>query len=215
MNEVTQSSKGMGIIMAENPQAVAISGSYRKGGTVDSVVSEILEGLRAQAVDCQTVYLRDCHIEFCTNCRNCLQVPGTARGNCLFRDDMNRILDLVEAADYLILGAPTNAGNANALTRKFIERCVCFTYWPWGSRAPVARNQAKTKKSILVSASGAPLLIGKYFNGTLKALNQISELLGARPVGDVWVGGVINKEIQIPARVKAKCARLAHKMAGA
>ena len=198
--------------MTKNPQAVAISGSYRKGGTVDSVVEEALDGLRAQGVDGLIVYLRDCHIEFCTNCRNCLQVSGTNRGNCLLRDDMNRILDLVEVADYLVIGAPTNAGNVNALTRKFLERCVCYTYWPWGSRSPVMRNPAKPRKAILVSASGAPLLIGKYLTGTMKALKQLSELLGARPVGDVSVGGVINKEIRIPSGIKARCARLARKM---
>lgn len=202
----------MGNIMAENPRAVAIMGSYRRGGAIDSTVAEILGSLKAQGVEGQTVYLADCHIEFCTNCRSCLQAPGVARGKCPIEDDMEQILELIEAADYLILGAPTNAGNANALTRRFIERCVCFAYWPWGSRAPVIRNRGKPRRSILVSASGAPQLIGRYLTGTLKALRQLSEMLGARPVGTVWVGGVIEKEVRIPDRVKAQCRRLAHKL---
>lgn len=74
------------------------------------------------------------------------------------------------------------------------------------------RDKSKNKKSILVSSSAAPALIGKYLNGTLKALKTLSEYLGARPVGVVWVGGVTTKRIQIPPEVRRKAKGLAEKL---
>lgn len=125
---------------------------------------------------------------------------------------MEDILRSIDSADFLIIGAPTNVGNTNALTRKFLERCVCFGYWPWGTNAPMLRNKTKTKKSILVSASGAPALIGKYFNGTLKALRILSDYLGAQPIGDIWVGSVNMKEIKISNKIKFKASKLVQKL---
>ncbi len=198
--------------MPTKQRAIAIIGSYRAGGAVDSAVSEILSHLQNREVYCRTVYLKDYNIRFCTNCRSCLQQPGRSRGRCILNDDMEDILKLIDSADFLILGAPTNAGNANALTRKFLERCVCHAYWPWGVHSPVLRDKSKNKKSILVSSSAAPALIGKYLNGTLKALKTLSEYLGARPVGVVWVGGVTTKRIQIPPEVRRKAKGLAEKL---
>lgn len=198
--------------MPAKKRAVAIIGSYRKGGVVDSVASELLSNLEDLGVECHSVYLREYNIEFCTNCRSCLQSPGLTRGKCIHKDNMEGILGLIDLADFLIIAAPTNAGNANALTRKFLERCVCFAYWPWGASAPVLRNKTKTKRSILVSASGAPALIGKYLTGTLKALKTLSRYLGAQPIGDIWVGSVTTKEIKLSDRHRLKACNLAKKM---
>lgn len=198
--------------MTTKQRAVGIIGSYRKRGTIYSVVSEILSNLEKHGVECQTVFLKDYNIEFCTNCRNCLQLPGVFRGKCIHKDDMDDILRAIDSANFIIIGSPTNAGNANALTRKFLERCVCFAYWPWGKPAPVLRNKIKTKKSVLVSASAAPALIGRYLSGTLKALRTLSNYLGAHPIGDIWVGNVTAEEISISDKIKLKASRLAHKL---
>ena len=43
-----------------------------------------------------------------------------------------------EAADALVLAAPVNNLDVNALTRAFIERMVGYMHWPFGAEAPVA-----------------------------------------------------------------------------
>jgi multimeric flavodoxin WrbA len=199
--------------MSQKQRAIAIIGSYRAGGAVDSAVAEILSHLQDREVDCRTVYLKDYNIGFCTNCRTCLQQPGISRGKCILNDDMEEVLGILDSADFLILGAPTNAGNANALTRKFLERCVCYAYWPWGTHSPVLRKKIKSKKSILISSSAAPALIGKYLNGTLGALRTLSEYLGARPVGNLWIGGVTEKKVHLSPGIRKKAGRLAEKLA--
>ena len=61
-------------------KVVAILGTYRKGGTIDTAVEAILEGARAKRATTRTIYLTDHHLEFCTNCRRCVQEPGPERG---------------------------------------------------------------------------------------------------------------------------------------
>jgi len=196
-----------------NPSAVAIVGSYRRGGAVDSAVALVVSGLEARGVACRTEYLRDLRIEFCTNCRSCLQSPGPERGRCVLQDDMGPLLDRIGAADLLVLGSPTNAGGVNALTQRFIERCVCLAHWPWGAHAPVLRDKTRGKRSVLVSASGAPAVIGRYLNGTLRSLKTVSRYLGARPVGTLWVGGVVDREVALSPKIARRARALADRMA--
>ena len=139
--------------MKKELKVLGVIGSYRKDGIIDSAVSEILKGAEENGGEVEKVYLLDYQIEFCRNCRSCMQVSGPDRGKCVIEDDLERLLARIETADCLVIGAPVNVGNLNALTRRFMERCVGYGYWPWGTSIPKGRKKAKSKKSILVSSS--------------------------------------------------------------
>lgn len=201
--------------MTTKPLAVALVGSYRQGGATDQATAALLAELETLGLATRTLFLRQHRIDYCSNCRQCLQVPGTARGKCYIDDDVEALLKQLEAADYLILAAPTNAGNANALTRAFLERSVGFGYWPWGQPAPKLRNPHPEKRALLVSASAAPAPIGRYLTGTRKALKQFAGLLEAKPVGTLWVGGVIQREFRLPEPTRASCRKLARRLVAA
>lgn len=64
-------------------KVVAIVGSYRKGGTVDTAVDAVLAGAREHGAETKKIYLIDQHIEYCRNCRSCTQDPGETRGKCV------------------------------------------------------------------------------------------------------------------------------------
>lgn len=179
--------------MAHPPKVLAIVGSYRKSGNVDAAVSAVLAASEAAGARTEKIYLLDQHIEFCTNCRTCMQEPGTERGKCVLHDDLENLLQTIEAADAYVIGAPVNFYNLNALTRRFMERCVGFAYWPWGKGAPNIRNPVVYKKCVLVSASGAPAWMARWFTGTYGALKGLARLFGARPIGCLWVG-LVNQE---------------------
>ena len=117
------------------------SGSYRKGGTVDTAVQAILEGAREKGAETRTIYLTEQHLEFCHNCRRCTQAPGLQRGQCVQEDDLQAILDEVEAADAVVLGSPVNYWNVTAIFRRFMERLLGCAYWPWGMAAPQPRTK--------------------------------------------------------------------------
>jgi multimeric flavodoxin WrbA len=193
---------------------VAIVGGYRKEGTTDAAVEAVLAGAREKGAATHTIYLTEQHIEFCMNCRACTQAPGPERGQCLQQDDMAPILDEIEAADVLVLGSPVNCGNVTAIFRRFLERLLCFTYWPWGQAAPTGRKKHPTRKAVLVASSAMPGFLIPLFTGTAGALRTAAKMLGATPVGTMWIGLAAGEpHYSLPARTRARARRIGLKLA--
>jgi multimeric flavodoxin WrbA len=173
-------------------KVLAIVGSYRKGGTIDAAVEAVLEGAREKGAVTRTIYLVGQHIEFCTNCRECMQAPGPERGKCAQQDDLEPILTEIEAADAIVLGSPVNCYNATAIFRRFMERLVGFAYWPWG------------KAGFLI-----PLA-----TGTARALRVTATMLGARTVGSLWIGLAAGEPHHaLSARVRERARHIGWKLA--
>jgi len=169
-------------------RVVAIVGSYRSGGATDRAVEAVLEGARVLGASTQIFRLTERHIEFCRNCRTCTQQPGTERGRCEQQDDLQPILKEIEAADAVVLASPVNYYNATALFRRFLERLLGFAYWPWGQNGPTLRSKLQPRKAVLVASAGMPGFLIPLATGAPRALRLAARMLGARPVGKLWVG---------------------------
>ncbi|MBF0207417.1 MAG: flavodoxin family protein [Oligoflexia bacterium] len=196
-------------------KVVAIMGSYRKNGVIDSIVVSMLETLKKEGVEVIKHDLLDKKIEFCTNCRQCTQAEGTDRGKCIHNDDFNGMMVDIDSADGLILAAPTNFFTINALTKRFIERLVCFAYWPFKQLGPKMRIKHRSKKAIIVSSSAMPGLLGRIFTSSLKILKVAAQTLGAKVVGTLYVGSAISAQdgkSQITAATFKKASKLAEKL---
>lgn len=177
-------------------KVLAIIGTYRKGGIVDTAIDEILASAKAEGAETEKIYLIDRHIDFCTNCRSCTQLPGLQRGRCVIADDMNSILETIENADAIVLGSPMNFGTVTAVMKQFIERLICFAYWPWGASAPQIRNRRKRKYAVLVASSAVPSFIARLSSRMNKLLKVAAGLLGAHTVGVIFIGLAARKERQ-------------------
>ena len=195
-------------------KVVAIVGSYRKGGTIDQAVEAILEGARAHGAVTQTVQLRNCDIEFCTNCRHCMQEAGETRGKCLQEDDLEPILAGIESADAVVLASPVNAFNTTALFRRFIERLVGYGYWPWGQNAPKERTKSKPRGAVLVASAAMPGFLIPFATGAPRALRTAATLLGAKTIGKLWIGLAAQEEHQrLPAQIRLRARHLGTRLA--
>lgn len=176
---------------------LGIVGSYRKDRTIDLAVSEVLSAARKQGVETKKIYLNDVHIEFCTNCRHCTQDPGSAPGKCHLVDEMPDLINEIERADAYVFGAPVNVGNVNALTQRFLERLVCYSFWPWDNHGPKMRKTDKPlKKATLITSSAMPSIMGRLMSGSLKGLKLGAKMIGAKPVASIYIGLSANKEKQ-------------------
>ncbi len=191
---------------------VGLVGSYRKGGYVDSAVDEVLSAARDRGARTEKIFLLDQHIEFCTNCRTCMQEAGPERGKCILEDDMENILDKIAGADSIVIGAPVNCGVVNALTQKFFERCVGLAYWPWGTKIPKIRNKKRTKKAVLISSSAGPGWYSRIFTSAMRSLKGLAKLLGAKPVGTLFLGFINREEVQLSKKIKRKARNLGEKL---
>lgn len=200
--------------MDKRVRITAIVGSYRKGGVIDQVVDEMLDSAREAGAETTKIYLVDTRIEFCTNCRLCAQQDGAARGLCPIADQMGDVLDQVEASDAIILASPTNFATVTALMKRFIERLVCYAYWPWGMAAPKVRNRHLPRRAVLVASSAAPALLARLATSIVKLLKRAAGLLGARTVGILMIGLAAREDLQDPGpRIRKKARLLGKKLA--
>lgn len=199
--------------MKDSVRITAIVGSYRKGGIIDQAVDHILLSAREEGAETSKVYLVDKHIEFCTNCRTCTQTQGERRGECLFTDDMDSILDEIDQSDAIVLASPINFGTVTAMMKRFIERLVCFAYWPWGMTAPKVRNKQKKRRAVIVCSSAAPSIMARLSSQIVKLLKSASALLGARTIGVLFIGlAAREKEQLLGKRTKDKAHRLGKRL---
>lgn len=191
----------------------AIVGSYRKGGVTDTAVDEILAAAAECGAEVAKIYLIEKHIEFCTNCRTCTQKAGKPRGECPTQDDMRTILDEIERSDALVIASPMNFGTVTAVTKKFIERLICFAYWPWGPAIPKTRDKRKTKQAIVVASSSAPAILARLFSSIIGSLKTAAGMLGAKTIGVLFIGLAAGKpHPDIGARARKKARRLGQKL---
>lgn len=193
---------------------VAIAGSYRKGGTIDRAVEAVLEGAREKGAQTHIIHLAEHHLEFCTNCRQCTQTPGTERGKCAQQDDLEAILAEIEAADAVVLASPVNHYNVTAIFRRFLERSLGYVYWPWGQNAPRLRSKLRPRQAVLVASAAMPGFLIPFATGAARALRLTASSLGAKPAGSLWIG-LASREPHPPlsARTLDKARRLGRKLA--
>ncbi|MCR4413083.1 MAG: flavodoxin family protein [Thermoguttaceae bacterium] len=192
----------------------AVVGSYHRGGMVETAVDELLAAAQQQGAEVHKINLLDAHIEFCANCQSCTQEAGPVRGTCRLRDDMAAILDRLDASDAIVLASPMNFWTVTALMKRFIERLVCYGYWPWGAMAPKARVRRKTKRAAVVVSSAAPGWLARYFTSIVKLLKGAASLLGARRVDTLCLGLARHEpDSALSDRARAKARALGKKLA--
>jgi len=192
---------------------LAINGSYRENGAIDQAVDLALQTATKAGMLTDVVQLRDFPIGFCHNCRHCTQVPGEAPGDCVHQDRMRELIERIEAADVYVLASPTNFYSATALFKRFMERLIVYSYWPWGARAPVLRKKPPDKRAMVIASSAAPGLMGRLFYSTLKQLKMTAGTIGATPVDTLFIGLMSQQEHPaLPDKVRLRIKRMTRKL---
>ncbi len=200
--------------MNRKRKILAINGSYRDGGVTDQAVNGVLETLQAMDADVEHIRLRDRPIEFCLNCRECMQQPGAAPGRCVLNDGMAELVQRIEDADGYVLAAPTNFSSVTALFKRFSERLAVYGYWPWGEPAPVFRKAKMLKKpAIIISSCAAPGLLGRLTFVTNRNLKVAAKTVGGKVVGSM-VTGLVSQEPrpELPKRARRRIQALAPRL---
>jgi multimeric flavodoxin WrbA len=163
----------------------------------DTLVREALRGAESEGASTEILYLNRLDIRPCQACRK-----HPAPNHCFFFDDMQKVYEMLENADGIILGSPIYYGTVSAQTKRMIDRANCLT---WIERDPDGKpvftpRLEKIKKGavILVSditedPSAAMLPIRLFFHDA--RVEKIGELFihhsdadkGARN-SEEWLG---------------------------
>jgi len=201
-------------MMDNIPKILVINGSYRDDGFTDQVVNIAADCLRTSGVEVETIRLREYPIQFCLNCRECTQAPGESPGVCIQQDGMQALVDKIEESSGYILAAPTNLGSVTAIFKRFLERLVVYSYWPWSANYPRYRKEGQPrKKALLISSCAAPGFFGRWLYDSNKQLKMTAKIIGADCVGTLSAGQVGKKAGQIlTGKVEAKIQTMAAKL---
>lgn len=200
--------------MSGKKNILAINGAYRDDGITDRTVARLANDLRALGADVEHIRLRDYPIEFCLNCRECMQQPGAVPGKCVLNDGMAELVAKIEAADGYVLAAPTNFFSVTALFKRFLERLAVYGYWPWGEAAPVLRKAKESRKpAVIVSSCAAPAIMGRISYSTNKLLKTAAETIGAKIVGSMVTGMIaMERNPELPRRARRRTSKLAPRL---
>ena len=196
-------------------KVVAVVGTYRKGRTIETAVDEALRGAQDAGADVEKILLLDKHIEFCTNCRACTQIAGAERGRCVLEDDMGKVLDTLDSADAYIFASPINFYTVTALMKRFIERLVCYGFWPWGTY-PKDRIKKGRKKALLITSSACPAFLGRIaFRQPFSILKAGAQCLGAGSFYKLYFGtAAMHPEDTLSDSHKRRAYAAGQKLAG-
>lgn len=178
---------------------LAISGSYRKGKTIDALVERAIEGARQHAdVSVGRIRLVEKKIRYCTNCMTCRNDdPEKGIGRCPIPDDMREIFPAIQEADAFIFASPINMGTATAVMKTFLER-TCWTLAKPGHRpiegCPTPRNTRPKRALIILSSGVVPPILRRFCDDATSLIKSAcSSSFGARVVGTLYAGAVENR----------------------
>ena len=132
-------------------QVVGIVASPRKRMNTDTIVERILDGCRESGISVDKIYLNDLEIQACQACR---VQDGSG---CVYQDGMERIYEVLERADGLVLGTPVYYNTVSSQMKLMIDRCYCLArplILPSGKMIYESAVKKK-KRGIVVSVGGS------------------------------------------------------------
>ncbi|MGK7894293.1 MAG: flavodoxin family protein, partial [Xenococcus sp. (in: cyanobacteria)] len=68
------------------------------------------------------------------------------------------------------------------------------------------------KKAVLVTSSAAPRFIARWLMVPIKTLKELASMLGAKPIGTLWIGMVDPKDSKLSTRNHQRAQQLGHQL---
>lgn len=136
---------------------LVFNASPRKSrGTTDVLLEAFIEGARSSGADVEKHHIVDLEINGCRGCFNCWWVTP---GNCVQRDDMDRLLPTIAEADVMLLGTPIYGRNVTHYLQKLLERTFVFTLPEMVNRGGETQHPGRVNRfprMILAATCGFP-----------------------------------------------------------
>jgi len=148
-------------------EIIAFSGSPIKNGNIEKGLAAVVEASGLSGV---IIRLYDLNLKICIGCKKCADT-----NRCVFKDDLNPVLEKIEEAEALIFSGYPSFGSVNAMTKVFIERL-----WPLRHNHMLTRGKA-----------GAAVICGIGSQDSLEAYfaHYLREYLRANYLGALTLPG--------------------------
>jgi len=132
-------------------RVLAISGSPRRHGNSEQLLDWVISALEEEpAVSVQKVTLNEADINPCRGCNACEKL-----NQCIIRDGMDRLHDLIIEADCIILSSPIYCMSVCAQVKSLIDRAQVFRSRKYVLKLPVVPPERKGKRfGLFISTAG-------------------------------------------------------------
>lgn len=147
-------------------KALIINGSPHKTGTTKRALDEVKKSLSEEGIECIT-YDIEPEVRGCVACGYCRK-----SGKCVFDDEVNRLAEIFEEADALIIGSPVYYASPNGSLISLLDRLFHSTSFDKrmkvGAAIVAARRGGLTASFDVLnkyfSISGMPIATSRYWN---------------------------------------------------
>jgi multimeric flavodoxin WrbA len=107
----------------ENKKATIIIGSPRKNGSTCILAQEAERGLKERGIETKLIFLNDLKIRGCQACYSCKK---NNVAECVVKDEMQGIHQLMRESDGIIVATPIYFGDVSAQTKIWLDRLFPF-----------------------------------------------------------------------------------------
>lgn len=150
-----------------NMMVVGISGSPRKGGNTEFLLSEALGAALERGFQTERLLCSELNVGFCKDCGSC-----TKARPCPEEDDMRTVLEALEKADGIIVASPVYFGSITGQLKAVFDRTI-----------PLKRQGLKLKDK-----AGCGITVGGARNGgqekAMESIHAWMHIHGMIVVGD-------------------------------
>jgi len=112
-------------------------GSPRKNGSTRILAGEAGRGLKEQGIETETVFLNDLKIKGCQACYYCKKNDVA---ECVVRDDMQKIHQLIQESDGLIIATPIYFAGVTAQTKAWLDRLFPYIGMDLSPKLPQSKK---------------------------------------------------------------------------
>lgn len=179
---------------------IGIEGSPRKTGNTEKLVRRILAGVEEAGGTSEFFKLADLTINHCQGCGAC-----RATGACAMQDDMDRLIDAIQASDAVVLGSPIYMWQVSGMIKVFMDRlCRLLT--------PTYQSRLNGPKKIAFAyTQGNP--DAKLFTPYFEYQEKVFPILGFTPAGRIQaVGTRTSEDILTQEETLVRAARLGREL---
>jgi len=152
------------------PNVLIINGSPNEDGCTFTALSEVSGRLEEAGVGTKIVHIGKKPIQGCVACRKCAET-----GLCIYKDDgVNSAIELLRAADGLLIGSPVYYSGPNGslcafLDRMFFLKSAGYAHKPAAAIVNCRRGGASAAFDRLnkyFTISSMPIVSSQYWNST-------------------------------------------------
>lgn len=98
-------------------KVTCIVGSARSNGSCAYLIDTFIEGMKEKNVSVSKYCISEANIQYCCGCKQCYE-----DGNCVFEDDVRKIVSDIVSSDIVVIAAPSYWADVPGQLKTFFDR---------------------------------------------------------------------------------------------